>query len=491
MVSCSYKMSEPVNTMSSENYESQVAEHHRTPSSEIHVSPSAISDPAAVAQWRVLTHRQRCRIVGRCCGVIASQTQQWTDRLATSQRFDPVESITAEIIPMCAALKRIGRRGHKILAARRLGIWGRPPWLIGVRQTIQRRPHGIVLVLGTWNYPLLLVGVQVAQAVAAGNEVWIKPAIGCTTTTLAFVDSLIRAGVPSALLRVLGETVDDATDAMDHPVDLVVMTGSARTASAVMRRCAETLTPVIAEASGCDAMICLADVQPAFIANLVHFGLTLNSGATCISPRRIYVAKSNADLIADAVDQKLASVPMMVVHPAARPAVIEWMRGVKVNQIITGELLPADFADHGRMRPTIVRLDSADDHRAQCDVFAPVAGWQIYDDAHQGQPAVNDCKYGLAASIIGPEKLANEFAQRLDVGTVVINDLIVPTADPRVPFGGRRMSGFGVTRGDEGLLAMTVSKVIATRKHGPMAHLRPRADLDQKMLTKLTRWLYR
>ena len=70
----------------------------------------------------------------------------------------------------------------------------------------------------------------------------------------------------------------------------------------------------------------------------------------------------------------------------------------------------------------------------------------------------------MTAAIFGPEGEAQALAARLPVGTVLINDLIVATADPRVSFGGRKSSGFGATRGREGLLEMTVLKTIVTQR---------------------------
>jgi len=80
------------------------------------------------------------------------------------------------------------------------------------------------------------------------------------------------------------------------------------------------------------------------------------------------------------------------------------------------------------------------------------------------------CPYALTASIFGEEREARLLAEMLTAGTVTINDLIVPTVDPRVPFGGRRGSGFGVTRGAEGLLEMTAAKTIAVRSGRSTRH---------------------
>lgn len=95
--------------------------------------------------------------------------------------------------------------------------------------------------------------------------------------------------------------------------------------------------------------------------------------------------------------------------------------------------------------------------------------------------------YALGASVFGPEERAIALAGRIRAGVVVVNDLIVPTADPRLPFGGRGESGFGVTRGAEGLLELTVPKVVAVRRSRRLFHLEEPhpadADLFRAYLT--------
>ena len=71
--------------------------------------------------------------------------------------------------------------------------------------------------------------------------------------------------------------------------------------------------------------------------------------------------------------------------------------------------------------------------------------------------------FGLGASVIGTVCEATRLAGRLRSGAICINDLIVPTADPRLPFGGAGASGYGVTRGPEGLLALTRPVVTSVR----------------------------
>ncbi|MDX1385554.1 MAG: aldehyde dehydrogenase family protein, partial [Thermoanaerobaculia bacterium] len=111
---------------------------------------------------------------------------------------------------------------------------------------------------------------------------------------------------------------------------------------------------------------------------------------------------------------------------------------------------------------------------ARADLFAPVLSLIEVDGVEEALTADDRCPYALGASIFGPRAAAEELARRVDAGVVVINDLIVPTADPRLPFGGRGESGYGRTRGDEGLLELTRTKAIAVRRGRWRPHLGPR-----------------
>jgi hypothetical protein len=103
------------------------------------------------------------------------------------------------------------------------------------------------------------------------------------------------------------------------------------------------------------------------------------------------------------------------------------------------------------------------------------------------------CPYALTVSIFcerGKEKKARMLGSMLNAGTLLINDIIAPTADPRVPFGGRGASGYGVTRGAEGLLEMTAVKTVLVRRGGVMLHLDPTRDEDVPKFAGLIRTMH-
>lgn len=444
--------------------------------------------PMTIDQWRALSHRGRCRIVSRVRHEIAENCDELATLCRSAQRQDLVDTVSGELIPLCAALKSLRHRGPRILRTRRHGIIGRPVWLWGVRSETQRVARGDVLILAAWNYPILLPGVQMAQAIAAGNRVFLKPAPGCEAVTRRLVELYLQAGVPACTLELLDSSTQAAIDRIDQGVNLVVLTGASSTGRAVMRRCAEKLTPTILELSGNDAVIVGPGADLKKVAQAIRFGLMFNSGATCIGPRRLIVAEALKTPLAEYLRQEFADCEAVNVHPAAfasvTRAVDETLKRGATNLIAgahTSGVSPNDSSSPPqKLPPTIFGDVRADWPIANSDLFAPVASMITYRDDAEAIEMVNRCAYRLAASVFGSTRWASSIAERLDVGTVTINDLIFPTADPRLSFGGRGESGFGVTRGDEGLLQMTVPKVIAKHRGRLYLHLAKRkpGDLD-------------
>ena len=117
------------------------------------------------------------------------------------------------------------------------------------------------------------------------------------------------------------------------------------------------------------------------------------------------------------------------------------------------------------------------------DVFAPLLTVVPVRDIDQAIEYNRQCRYGLCASVFGSESHAAMLAPRIQAGSILLNDFVVPTADPRLPFGGRGESGYGVTRGEEGLLEMTIPQVISTKRgkwlpHSDLPHPKDEQLLD-------------
>jgi acyl-CoA reductase-like NAD-dependent aldehyde dehydrogenase len=105
-----------------------------------------------------------------------------------------------------------------------------------------------------------------------------------------------------------------------------------------------------------------------------------------------------------------------------------------------------------------------------------------FDSLEEAISHANRGSLALGASVFAAENIAQRIAEQLNAGAVVINDVVVPTADPRFPFGGRKASGFGSTRGAEGLLQMTALKAIAVQGARRLRHLEPLPENAEDLL---------
>ena len=463
------------------------------------LAEDAAGDVAAVVQatraaqtaWAAVPLPRRLQVLRRLRHRLGEQPEAFTAAVTLPQRQGEAETLAAEVLPLADALKWLEQEASRVLAAQRLSNRRRPLWLAGVQVAQQRDPLGVVLILGTWNYPLFLVGVQAAQALAAGNAVLIKPGRDSTTAAVALRDALVEAGLDPDLCAVLPETTAAAQAAMRAGVDHVVLTGSAATGRAVLGDLAASLTPAAMELSGCDAVFVRGDADLDLVVQALTLGMRFNSSATCIAPRRVFVHQAvSAELqtrLAAAFDM-LPAVPVDARTAQHLEALVEDAIAAgasrQCGEIAAGEGDAGTRAALRMVRPFLLIDASADAELLKSDVFAPVLSVIAVQDDAEALRLDACCPYALGATVFGRGDGAERLAQQIDAGCVVVNDFLIPTADPRVSFGGRRGSGFGTTRGAAGLLAMTQPKTIIQQHGDWRPHLEPTSDADVQFFTQ-------
>jgi acyl-CoA reductase-like NAD-dependent aldehyde dehydrogenase len=281
-----------------------------------------------------------------------------------------------------------------------------------------------------------------------------------------------RAGFDPHLVALLPESAESARAAIVARPDKVLFTGSAATGEKILAQLAPHLIPATMELSGCDAVIVRADADLDLTVKALAFALMLNGGATCMSPKRVFVHRS----IATELEGRLART----INSFSRRREEAHSSSGENQSLLTSaaiknlRLLIEDALGRGahfiagneQANAAIVLGGVAPSSQLlREDIFAPVLAIVTVTDDHEALFRASDCALALAASIFSrDESAARSLAARLNAGVVTINDLIIPTADARVPFGGRGRSGFGVTRGAEGLLELTTPKVVTVSR---------------------------
>lgn len=364
---------------------------------------------AAQRAWAAFPVKERAARIGAIRPMLARRAHELAQITASVSERPVAEKIVSEVLPLLAACRFLQKNAARVLRPRWHGSRSRPLWLHGSSFEVQRKPFGVVLIVGPGNYPLFIPAVQIVHALAAGNAVVVKPAEDAAEPIAAFVDQILTAaGIPEQLVQLLPETPEAAREAARCGIDKAIFTGSSENGRDFLAVLAQYNIPSVMELSGADAVYVRDDADVELAAKAIRFGLQLNAGDTCMAPHAIIVHNRAADALTNAL-QKLG----MPTH-------------------------------------TIFR---------------------VRDDAEALQIAFADDN-GLGAAIFTrDEAAARRLAAQLPTGFVTINDIIVPTADPRLPFGGIRGSGFGVTRGAEGLLEMTYPHVVASRRARFLPHL--------------------
>ena len=332
------------------------------------------------------------------------------------------------------------------------------------RAKIVYRPFPVVGVISPWNFPLILSLGDAIPALVAGCAVVIKPS---EFTPLTLME-LVRAwkeeiGAPDVFDVVNG--TGDTGGALVDECDFIQFTGSERTGKVVMKRAADTLTPVSLELGGKDPMIVTRDADIDRAANAAAFGGLLNTGQICLSIERVYVEEPVYD---EFVDKLTANVERLrqgddgrayaaEVGAMATPAQLE----IVSDHVEDAREAGARVLAGGRRKdgpgdwyePTVL----ADvDHSMKVmreETFGPVVPVMKVKDAEEAVRLANDTTYGLGGSVFAGDAAEGErLARRLEAGTVSVNDLFpVNYSVLGLPMGGWKNSGIGYRHGAVGI----------------------------------------
>lgn len=452
----------------------------------------------AQSRWAERDVRERLGFIRRLRHRLVASVEALGCAVEADVRRRPGELLATDLLPTASALRFLERRAVRLLSPRRVPARDRPLWLWGSREAVHRRPWGVIGLIGTWNYPILLNVVPLAQALTAGNGVVWKPSEQTPRTAQALQE--LFALFPPGLVQVLPATREAGPLLAEADIDLLLFVGSDQVGRRLATRLGERLIPSILELSGCDAMVVRADADLALAAQAAWFSTTLNHGQTCIATRRIFVAQSCYEAflhqLRQVVDQARANSPGEG-ERLQTPAQARQAQQLIADALARGAALLSEAplnapapGDDATIPPTFLINATADLQICQQACFAPLAAVIPVADDDEAVRLVNASPLALAASVFSADvPRARELAARLRVGSVTVNDTVVTTAHPALPFGGRGASGWGVTRGEEGLIALTVPQTLSVRTGRLRPHFSESIQPNPHTLTLLTGWL--
>jgi succinylglutamic semialdehyde dehydrogenase len=325
---------------------------------------------------------------------------------------------------------------------------------LGAKVAVRHKPHGVLAVLGPYNFPAHLPNGHIVPALIAGNAVVFKPSEKTPAVGALLVQLLQEAGVPEGCVRLLIGGPEQGKALAGHPgIDGLLFTGSARAGLSLHHQFADAPQRILALELGGNNPLVVWDNADAFTAaTIVVQSAFLSAGQRCTAARRLIVQDGAHEELIGAV-VKLAE-RLIVDHPHANPA--PFMGPVIDNQ--AADQLQESFLDliikGGRPLKQLSRPDdnkpflspavidvTAVANRADAELFGPVLQVIRVSDFDAALGEANNTRYGLAASLVGGSpQLYDRFWANVRAGVINWNK---PTngAPSNAPFGGVGLSG--------------------------------------------------
>ncbi|WP_290887645.1 coniferyl aldehyde dehydrogenase [Arenimonas sp.] len=357
----------------------------------------------------------------------------------------------------------------------KLRAWMRPERrglnlaFLPARGEIRRMPLGVVGIVAPWNYPIQLALIPLADAIAAGNHVLVKPSEH-TPRTSALLARLLAEAFPSERVAVVQGDAAIGAAFTRLPFEHLVFTGSTTVGRAVMAAAADHLTPLTLELGGKSPALVAPGYPIEQAADRIAAGKCFNAGQTCVAPDYVLVPRAQRD---EFVRAYLASVRRRYPTLAANPdytAVVnhrqadrlrDWIddardRGVSVIQYRPDSEPPPPGVE---VIPPTVLLDPPDEAKVmQEEIFGPLLPVKSYDDHDAAIAYINGRDRPLAFYPFDRDRA--RLQRTLDAvvaGGVCVNDCLIQFGQHSLPVGGVGPSGMGEYHGHAGFLAFSKS----------------------------------
>jgi acyl-CoA reductase-like NAD-dependent aldehyde dehydrogenase len=429
----------------------------------------------AQAVWQQTTFAERARALYRLRDLLLDGGDKLADILTAETGRPRTEVYGAELFYLCDAIGSWAKKSAGYLRPKTI----RPHFpLMKFKRVISTyAPRGVIGIISPWNFPLTLTLGEAIPALMAGNAVVIKPSELTPLSAIFGAEVAAKAGFPENLLQVVIGRGATGEALIDH-ADMIAFTGSGETGKRIMRRAAERLIPVSLELGGKDPMIILKDADLDRAVGACVWGALMNCGQACTSIERVYV---EAPVYQPFVDRLVERVRAIRQGPSENEVEIGCMTSAAQLDKIAAQVdqavaKGAKVLTGGRRNPTLpgyyyeptvlVEIDHSMTVMSE-ETFGPVIPVVKVDNPEDALRLANDSRYGLGASIFSRDKaVARQLAERMQSGSVCINDSLINYIIPDAPMGGSKESGFGYRHGAEGIRKFCQQKTIVIDMFG-------------------------
>jgi aldehyde dehydrogenase (NAD+) len=333
---------------------------------------------------------------------------------------------------------------------------------------IYRDPLGVVLVIGTWNYPFQLVMMPALAAIAAGNCVVVKPS-EMAPVTAGLIEKLIVENFADNYIRVVQGPGEEVIPPMINSFrfDHIFYTGSTTVGRRIYELAASQLIPVTLELGGKSPVVVAPDADLVATARRISLGKWLNAGQTCIAPDYVLVHESVRSGLLQAISESIEDFYTKdpstshdygrIINAARFQKVISYLAD---GHVVYGGRHDAETLYIG---PTILEDVQLDAPIMQEEIFGPLLPVISYRDTDEAMAIIQRNPDPLAFYLFTrSDKLADEWIAKTSFGGGCINNTGYHFTNYHLPFGGVRASGMGSYHGKFGFDIFSRPKPVMT-----------------------------
>ena len=325
---------------------------------------------------------------------------------------------------------------------------------LGNKVAVRHKPHGVLAVLGPYNFPAHLPNGHIVPALIAGNAIVFKPSEKTPAVGALLVQCLHEAGVPEGVVRLLiGGPEQGKALAAQPGIDGLLFTGSARAGMSLHRQFADTPHKILAlELGGNNPIVVWQPKDVGAAAAIVAQSAYLSAGQRCTAARRLIVEDgAEAELLGEIqalIDRMIVDQPFADPQPFMGPVIdlpsADQVQEQWLNLMMKGgkplKRLDRPFEERPYLTPALIDVTEVQD-RPDEEIFGPVLQVVRVKDFDAAIDEANNTRFGLAASLLGgtPE-MYDKFWANVRAGVINWNK---PTngAPSNAPFGGIGLSG--------------------------------------------------
>ncbi|MEP7096869.1 MAG: coniferyl aldehyde dehydrogenase [Dokdonella sp.] len=413
-------------------------------------------------------YRQRRDQLEKLAQTISRYREDIVQAISTDfGRRSRVETLAADIMTTLGEIRHTRKHLRRWMRPQRrsVNLTFKP-----ARGEVRFQPLGVIGIVAPWNYPFQLAVLPLANAIAAGNRVMIKPSEFTPRLSELLVRMLAEVFAAEHVVVVQGDAAVGAAFTR-LPFDHLLFTGSTSVGREVMRAAAANLTPVTLELGGKSPAIIGSGARFENAVERILVGKTLNAGQTCIAPDYVLLPRERVDAFVDSARSTLARLYPQLASNTQYASIVSDTHYARLSALRDGAvssgatahaLTDASANPATRSFPPLLLSGVDDSMRVmQEEIFGPLLPLVPYDTLDDALAYVAAHPHPLALYIFEDDRdTVDNILARSRAGGVSVNDTILHVAQHDLPFGGVGPSGIGAYHGEDGFRAFSHMKPV-------------------------------